>query len=402
MYEINENVVYVRGASKGAIYDFNTNKVYSINEQGCKIIEHYIKDMNGVMDLSAESREYLEYLYKLNLIDYSYRVKKYIASEQKIKLEMVWLEITQACNLKCLHCYEGERHIATEKAISLNKWKELIEQLEALKVKRVVVIGGEPCASLYVLEILKTLVRKKIFTTLFTNATLLTDEIIDFIADNNIDVKVSIYGHNAEIHDSITLVKGSFEKMLANINKLIKKGAKVSGAIVIMKENQEYLSNIVDFVKENNIRSNRYDVIRNVFGGTQNKHTCTNESVINGVKRTKANFKITKEKFDKNAKYNSCWNGKLAITDSGDVIPCVFERDMICGNVNYKSIDEIIESDELQYCWGMSWENVEICRDCEYRYACKDCRPLAKSVEGKLYTKNPRCMYNPYTGMWKS
>ena len=41
-----------------------------------------------------------------------------------------------------------------------------------------------------------------------------------------------------------------------------------------------------------------------------------------------------------------------------------------------------------------------VCKDCEYRFACKDCRPLAKSVDGCQNGKNPRCKYDPYTGNW--
>ena len=49
-------------------------------------------------------------------------------------------------------------------------------------------------------------------------------------------------------------------------------------------------------------------------------------------------------------------------------------------------------------------DNVLICRDCEYRYACFDCRPLAKASAGETaeYLSAPpaRCTYNPYTGQW--
>ena len=42
--EINDKVVYVRGFSRGAIYNLNDGNVYSINAEACKILEQFIID----------------------------------------------------------------------------------------------------------------------------------------------------------------------------------------------------------------------------------------------------------------------------------------------------------------------------------------------------------------------
>ena len=49
----------------------------------------------------------------------------------------------------------------------------------------------------------------------------------------------------------------------------------------------------------------------------------------------------------------------------------------------------------------MDFNFIEYCKDCEFRYSCKDCRPLGISVKGSITSQNPRCKYNPYTGEWK-
>ena len=41
-----------------------------------------------------------------------------------------------------------------------------------------------------------------------------------------------------------------------------------------------------------------------------------------------------------------------------------------------------------------------VCKDCEFRYCCHDCRPLAEGVAGNKKAKYPRCCYNPYDGEW--
>ena len=45
-------------------------------------------------------------------------------------------------------------------------------------------------------------------------------------------------------------------------------------------------------------------------------------------------------------------------------------------------------------------DDVEGCKDCEYRYACDDCRPLAMGDGDGLYGKYPRCTYLPSTCHW--
>lgn len=115
---------------------------------------------------------------------------------------------------------------------------------------------------------------------------------------------------------------------------------------------------------------------------------------------TRPNFSINKEQFYRNQHWNSCWAGKLAITPNGDIIPCVFAREHIVSNVK-SGLEEIVDSKALQNLWKITKDQIEGCQDCEYRYACHDCRPLAEATTGNLYAQNPRCSYNPIAGEWK-
>lgn len=66
---------------------------------------------------------------------------------------------------------------------------------------------------------------------------------------------------------------------------------------------------------------------------------------------------------------------------------------------------EILESSILKETWELTKDKVLVCKHCEYRYACFDCRPLAEGLScGKSYSNAPypRCTYNPYTGEWGS
>lgn len=397
MFEINRNVVYVKGAVNGAIYNFNTGKVFSVNQTACSIIEAYIDD-----SLPLAGNEYLELLRDNLLISSSYIPVRFIPClDDSVQLDMAWIEITQKCNLKCLHCYEGDTHYAVDKALDLNKWLEIIDELAALHINRLIIIGGEPCCHSQIQEIIKYATQYSFEITLFTNATLLSKDLMRLLITKKLKVKVSIYGHCASIHDQITGVNGSFEKMLRNVKYLIASKIPVYAAVIIMKENQDYVNQIFNFIHFVGMKCKRYDVIRQVRGGAQFCHTPTNKDVIKKVYMTDPNFKADKALFERNAAKNSCWYGKITITENGDVFPCEFDREYIYGNVIESSIYDIISSEKTRARWFLDFAKIDGCRDCEYRFACHDCRPLAYSICGSLENKNPRCCYDVYSGEWR-
>lgn len=397
MIEINDGVIFVKGALNGAIYDFNTRKVYSVNDIACEIIDKYINKLK----INIDEQEYLIKLESANLINKDFEIHKYIPpAESKQTLEVAWLEVCQTCNLRCIHCYEGEVHKSTKNPVPIEKWKEIVDELLQLGIKRIIIIGGEPCCYKNIYEILEYSSKQNIHVTLFTNATLINKEIIECLKNNKISVKVSLYGHTEKIHDLITQVKGSFNQLLKNVKWLIDEGIEVYASVVIMKENQDYTNEIANFAREIGMKYSRYDVIRTVYGGEQSIHTPDKQQVIESSYLVRPNFLITKEKFDKSCIQNSCWSNKISIMDNGDVIPCEFSRNIIYGNVLESSIKDILKSRAVLNCWKITNDMVKTCCDCEFRYACKDCRPLAMSIDNDFYRKNPRCTYEPVTGTW--
>ncbi|CEQ18958.1 radical SAM/SPASM domain-containing protein [Paraclostridium sordellii] len=398
MYEINTDVIYIKGATNGAIYDFNTNNVYSINSIACNIIDKLTKEEKILLE---EEKSYINLLIQNNLLNKDIKIDRYIPKiENNIDLSLVWLEVTQGCNLKCLHCYEGDIHIPSKNVLNINEWKNIVDQLVELDVQNIVVIGGEPCVYKDIKELLLYLAKYNINTTLFTNATLIDEELRKIIIDNNINVKVSLYGHIAEIHDAITNKEGSFKALIDNIKYFVDKGVKIYISVVAMKENQEYQKEIEEFIKSLKVPYKGYDVIRNVFEGKQSMHTPDKEEIILSSKRNKPSFWTTKEQFNINYFRNTCWYGKLVITETGEILPCVFERNLSYGNINRQSIKDILNSKELRENWFRDFSKVNVCKDCEFRFACKDCRPLGISIKGSILDKSPRCTYNPYCGEW--
>ena len=139
------------------------------------------------------------------------------------------------------------------------------------------------------------------------------------------------------------------------------------------------------------------DAIRPVGRGSDTKNWP--QSYILKTIQTEPNFTVNRKIIMKNRLWNSCWFGKIAITADGSVLPCVFARDQIAGNVKNEELSKIIDNGMLEF-WKLTKDQIYVCRDCEYRFLCYDCRPLAYGLTGDLYAKYPKCTYNPYSGTW--
>jgi hypothetical protein len=45
-------------------------------------------------------------------------------------------------------------------------------------------------------------------------------------------------------------------------------------------------------------------------------------------------------------------------------------------------------------------ENIALCKDCEFRYMCTDCRAYIKDPNN-IYSQPAKCTYNPFIAKWR-
>jgi radical SAM protein with 4Fe4S-binding SPASM domain len=314
------------------------------------------------------------------------------------ELLFVWLEITEACNLKCLHCYEGETHKKLDNALTVEQWKNILKQLKELNCKRIEFIGGEPCMSPYLIELINYALVLCHEIDIYSTLTLFNDKLVEVIKNNNIRVHFTLYGDNSITHDAVTQISGSFDKTIYWIKKMKKIGINLIPSSIGMRINQDNIEKIKPFLESLGFKNYRgYDIIRNSSLRNLTSQNPTN-GIQNNVYYTKPNFYANREHFIKAYYVNTCWYGKFSITENGNVIPCEFCRDISYGNTKDMTISQILKSDELQKHWKLNFSKITNCKYCEYRFACKDCRPLQNSEN--IFEKNPRCLYNPRTGIW--
>ena len=416
-FALRENVILVHGAKRGLIQDLNKNRIFSIDENskyyldkilnGCSI-EDALFDMEKEVKVKFEN--YLELLINNNLGYYSNErilSGKYKGQKQIYKnLSTVWFELRKACNLNCCHCYMDcdINSDSNLNILTITEWKSLADQLETFKPEKIIFIGGEPLLFKDIVELINYCKLKcsQSELILYSNLTLLRDEVIECILKNNVKVVTSIYSYISEVHDKITRKKGSFLLTTSNILKLKKLNIYVQANSVIMDYNYKHISDIQDYTyKLTGIRG-KIDVVRNVgFSKEYLIPKQLRDKISRG--RTKADFEpINKEKFSRNYSGNSCWQGKINVTCDGKIGPYIMGNKFINANFNVRnhSLNQIMDKYIVPELWKISKDYIVECKVCEYRYICKDCRPMHADNNNK-YSKGELCTYNPYLGLWE-
>lgn len=383
---------YVTGAVRSAIYQFDTGNVYSINQEGTKLLSAFFSGAEP----SAEDRAFLSQVSSMTGLCLD-DVSDYPFPPCPPTLNFAWLELTQACNLRCVHCYQGECHGEPDQPLSVSEWKRVIAQCAAAGCGSIQFIGGEPSVCAFLPELISFAHEAGIGgVSIFSNLFSLPEQLLSVVIDYRVSVNFSLYGASAPVHDRITQIPGSFDRLMAHIKQLQAHSIPLRAHVVMMRENEGEYRHIEEFLHSMGINSIHYDEIRKVYGGTQSPHMLSRST----LQLRKPNFRADRASFEQSLRTNTCWFGKLAVSTDGSVYPCEFEHQLVYGNVRRMSIADILAGDMVQTYWYLSYAHILPCRDCEYRFACKDCRPLAYAECGSRTGQNPRCFYNPAAGTW--
>ena len=97
--------------------------------------------------------------------------------------------------------------------------------------------------------------------------------------------------------------------------------------------------------------------------------------------------------------HNTCLNRKICIDANGDIRNCPAMKKSY-GNIRDTTLKEAIEKPCFQDCWTISKDQIDVCKDCEFRYMCTDCRAFIKDPENP-YSQPAKCTYNPYICLWE-
>ncbi|SHI45549.1 grasp-with-spasm system SPASM domain peptide maturase [Flavobacterium terrae] len=103
--------------------------------------------------------------------------------------------------------------------------------------------------------------------------------------------------------------------------------------------------------------------------------------------------------FTESQNHNTCLNRKISIDKDGNIKNCPSMKE-IFGNIKEVSLEEVLNQTNFKRYWSISKNQIEVCKDCEFRHICTDCRAYTENPEDQ-YSKPLKCGYNPYTNVWE-
>lgn len=110
-------------------------------------------------------------------------------------------------------------------------------------------------------------------------------------------------------------------------------------------------------------------------------------------------FCISIKLFTESQQHNTCLNRKIAIDAEGNIKNCP-SMTKSYGNIKDTKLIDVVNNPEFQKLWYIHKDQISVCRDCEFRHICTDCRAYLENPED-IYSKPLKCGYNPYTGEWE-
>jgi radical SAM protein with 4Fe4S-binding SPASM domain len=137
----------------------------------------------------------------------------------------VSIELTHRCPLECQHCYNNlpmADKSARNRELSLEEHKRLLDQIAESGCFWILFTGGEIFARADFLEIYAHAKSKGFLITLFTNGTMVTERIANFLAEYRpFAIEITLYGATRETYETLTQIPGSYDRCMRGIRMLL-------------------------------------------------------------------------------------------------------------------------------------------------------------------------------------
>ena len=312
------------------------------------------------------------------------------------------LEVTSACNLRCLHCY-GDFTEPSPDEMSLHEQLEVLEDLHEMGTDGIDITGGEPLLRKKELFKIFEYCYDKFNFSLLTNATLVDDEFAKKFSQYDSTAQVSVYGCTAQDHEFVTKVPGSFKATMKGVQHLIRNGVRVTFAYLHRSGRLDHLGKMAGFCADAGASSFRISSLTPLGRGEHLDWDLPYSEFIQVshiVEKIKKDYKgemdvelwdtggeLSREELQQN-RHLKCIVGSqlIVISSNGDFLPCGMMRWSL-GNVKKASLKDILVSEGAQFFAYINAPSTLLCGDCTYLYACVKCHAQA----ALNYTKVEQC-----------
>jgi radical SAM protein with 4Fe4S-binding SPASM domain len=156
------------------------------------------------------------------------------------------IEIADRCNEACIHCYQVQ---GQKGELDTAQWERILRELAELGVMFLSISGGEATLRKDFLHLVRHARALRFAVRIFTNGLNVDAAMAAELGRLSVqEVQISLYSPRAEIHDRVTRVPGSFERVVAAAKALRAAKVKVLLKSPLMTLNAADYAEYVQFV----------------------------------------------------------------------------------------------------------------------------------------------------------
>jgi len=236
------------------LYDIERDELYELNTDAYQFLLRISRGEHP--PVREEDEEFIRFCLSEKLIAFSEtpsQRKIFLNPSPIPSLRYLELQITNRCNLRCLHCYIAE---ASRQDLSKKQIQKVFEEFEEIQGLRLLLSGGEPLLHPHFWEINDLLQKYAFRTILLSNGTLVTQEVAKRLCVH--EVQISLDGME-EGHESLR-GGATFEKTLMAIDHLQEANIRVSVATMIHRKNLSEFDQIASLLQSKNIEEWNVDI----------------------------------------------------------------------------------------------------------------------------------------------
>ncbi len=379
-FRLNPECYFIQGSARGAIFDLIDSRIYALSPEETELIESSEKNQPV-----SNHEKFLQELKELRLGTfynnkmYMYKVRVINSSmEEELKfqtnLSRAFLEINNSCQRDCWFC--GSHGVSRSmgcmgcnkwnedgRPLEVERWKGLVDELRDLDCKDIIITGGD--------------------LTLAWDRTM---KILDYAEGKFSKIYMVLHQDSlSKVHLGDLDGRARPIIQIENFSNAIAK----DGSIPLLIVKPEHYGDIWNSIPE------KKDVFLDFV--IKDRQLSNDLPIMSHKKIKMPNI----YQFSHHMRYHPCIGGTLAISHTGNVLPCPMMRGHSLGNIRDKELFTIFERglNEINKFWKLTLDKIDKCRYCEFRYSCIDCRALDESLTGRLEDKKV-CSYDPKEGAW--
>lgn len=334
------------------------------------------------------------------LQEYSDKIITYLDSVTSIIDEdrIIYFEITNNCNLRCIHCYNNsnDKNNLVRKELPIDKIENVIVANKSCENLKVILSGGEPILHSQFKMILDMLRKYDVKTTVYSNG-INIDKYASLFIGTAENIMISFDGADSEKHDMVR-GEGSFIRTTKNVELLCEKlgDNRVFFSFTINKYNYQTAKEMLELSTKYNVKKVYLNPVA-ALGRNHEDSLGLNDAelvefwdVLYELKDKYKGIEIICDTYwkagylAKNAilPYDCSICRKIRISVDGYVYPCTFFDDKSIMNRNIEDNQDVFGDDVYNVVKKNVNDRLFKCEDCVFITLCNGGCPAAGYKNG--------------------